>query len=126
MTDTVWDPPTGEFPARLTPPLDPDTAGVRDFEPLVDAYPHDNFTSELAYDTADEVIEANTGRAMRAGLGFAAYTRRTYHSDEEIGVAFTDFLGDLMHLADALGIDFDTAVHRAAATYYGRELRNEP
>jgi len=67
----------------------------------------------------------NTVRAGFAATGVKAFAQRvgTYHH-EDMETNLSDFLCDLMHLCDALGISFEDMVSRGAF-HYDAELRGE-
>ena len=59
-------------------------------------------------------------RAGWAARGLVAYAQHLGGAklNEDIGVALTDLLGDLRHLCDALGVDWDAAVSRSEYDHY--------
>ncbi|MGW5147591.1 hypothetical protein [Rhodococcus koreensis] len=67
----------------------------------------------------------NAANAVWAGAALAKYgnTVRGEHT-EPLRTVFTDLLGDLLHLADALNLDFDDAL-RTAAEHYTAEVDGE-
>ncbi|WP_201453729.1 hypothetical protein [Rhodococcus sp. WAY2] len=73
-----------------------------------------NFTYE--YDEGSQVHD-NGVRALRAGDGLISYARICTTDREEALTVFGDFLGDLHHLADAMGVDWDEAQRRGAVHY---------
>lgn len=82
-----------------------------------------------AEDTTDPaMVEAwrddNRTRAGNAAIAVAAYTDALYHGGEEPQTVFSDLLGDLRHLADALGFDWDD-LDRRGDFHYQAEIRGE-
>lgn len=64
----------------------------------------------------------NNLRARFAGVGLKAYAQRTgTATQEELATVITDLLGDLRHLCDATGVDFEE-VSEAAERMYRDEL----
>lgn len=63
--------------------------------------------------------QRNTIRSLWGANAFVAYATCLSPSErrEEIATSFSDFLGDLMHTADALGIDFEDALDDAQGNY---------
>ena len=73
----------------------------------------------------EDVRHDNTrraGRAARAVLSFAADER--WYEDERPSVPIQVLLGDLMHLCDSLGIDYDE-IHGYAEAAYSQEISGE-
>jgi hypothetical protein len=67
----------------------------------------------------------NTARAGFALRGVAAFSERVGGTDSEpVDQQIGDLLGDLMHLADALDLDFDYLVSRGRF-HYDPETRGE-
>lgn len=64
----------------------------------------------------------NALRAEFAALAVKAYARRTGVLDEEPELAIKDLLGDLMHLCDALGLNFEGLVE-SGRYHYDCEVR---
>ena len=73
-----------------------------------------NFTYD--YDD-DSQVHDNSVRALRAGDGLITYARICNTDQEEAVTVFGDFLGDLHHLADAMGVDWDEAQRRGEVHY---------
>lgn len=73
-----------------------------------------NFTDD--YDE-DSQVHDNGVRALRAGDGLITYARTCNTAREEAMTVFGDFLGDLHHLADVMGVDWDEAQRRGAVHY---------
>ncbi|MFV9459522.1 hypothetical protein ACNJ7E_39610 [Rhodococcus sp. NM-2] len=71
-----------------------------------------NFT----YDGGSQVHD-NGVRALRAGDGLISYARTCNTDREEAMTVFGDFLGDLHHLADVMGVDWDEAQRRGTVHY---------
>ncbi|MEU2006967.1 hypothetical protein ACH47B_37845 [Rhodococcus sp. NPDC019627] len=99
-----------EFRAERLPDIDSPaqlaTASARKTRP--------NFTDD--YDDGSQVHD-NGVRALRAGDGLICYARTCNTDQEETMTVFGDFLGDLHHLADAMGVDWDEAQRRGAVHY---------
>lgn len=109
-------------PARFDPPLDETGAANHTaFAELAAAVAPLPATQRLPWRSdptePDEVAEHNLLRASRASEAMALYADR--HEDElnRAGIVISDFLTDLMHLCDAIGVDFDTAAAAAARDY---------
>jgi putative protein kinase ArgK-like GTPase of G3E family len=64
----------------------------------------------------------NNARASFAAVALSAFIRRV-GSDEPV-TEFSDLLADLMHLADSMGIDFDSVLATAERNHR-EELRGE-
>lgn len=65
----------------------------------------------------------NNARASFAALALVTYTDKVGDSGE-LGTQISDLLGDLMHLCDSLGVEFDSAVD-TARMHYTAEIRGE-
>ncbi|QFP95556.1 hypothetical protein SEA_GAUGELDP_73 [Mycobacterium phage GaugeLDP] len=59
----------------------------------------------------------NSYNVSWASVALSAYVKVIGGHDEGIDVAISDLLGDLMHLADAAGVDFDEALNKAEYNY---------
>lgn len=60
----------------------------------------------------------NTANALWAGAALAKYGAVCQGEWScEVGTVFEDLLGDMLHLADALGIDFEEHLHVAEKRY---------
>lgn len=57
----------------------------------------------------------NDARASFAAVALDAFTTRAGEGDSDSD--FCDLLADLMHLADAMGVDFDVLFDRAERNY---------
>lgn len=68
-----------------------------------------------------DVSRNNSLQAASAAAGLAAYTRRAGGTVDE---ALIDLAVDILHLADALGLDSEE-VHGIAMRRYSEELRGE-
>ncbi|QBJ01161.1 hypothetical protein PBI_ARISSANAE_76 [Mycobacterium phage Arissanae] len=66
----------------------------------------------------------NTYNVSWASVALSAYVKVIGGHDEGLETAVADLLGDLMHLADAAGIDFEEMVNKAEFNY-GFELNGE-
>ena len=66
-----------------------------------------------------ESEEANEARAGSAWAAYATYVGKQYGSPdaEPVEQGMSDLLGDLMHLCDALEIDFSELTAKAARMY---------
>lgn len=53
--------------------------------------------------------EANNNRARWAAHSVHAYAK--HMSSEDVEMAISDLIGDVIHLCDAAGLDFDDIVH---------------
>lgn len=71
---------------------------------------------DLTLDRITGATHRNMQRGTFAGLGLKAYAERT-RCHEPIDTVMSDFLGDLMHLCDAVGVDFDNVQCRAEINY---------
>jgi hypothetical protein len=80
----------------------------------------------LDYDPDANIPGNNAVRAGFASTGIIAFAKRVGLLNDEGGVetAISDFLGDLMHLCDALDITFEDMVSMGAF-HYDAELRGE-
>jgi hypothetical protein len=67
----------------------------------------------------------NNVRASRAALALVTYAERVGGGGEEPETNLTDLLADIMHLCDALDIDFDTTAVRASRHYFAEALNGE-
>lgn len=113
--------PEGRMPARRRIPADAVLDGV--------------FLSDLAAPTRDPgeseevaaVRDDNDERADRALGAVRAYAAETYFGDpgESVRTILGDFLGDLRHACDALGLAWPDVEH-AGAVHYRAELHGEP
>ncbi len=65
----------------------------------------------------------NNTRASFAAVALVAYIKRV--GEDEVETNVSDLLGDIMHLCDALGIDFDDMIHRGLR-HYDREVKGMP
>lgn len=95
----------------------------------VEGIPLPDSNAHLACDWGNPVAcrDDNTLRAEFAGLALKAYAARVFPSGsvgEEPATVFSDLLGDLMHLADALGEDF-VALVESGEVHYLAELNGE-
>ncbi|USH45367.1 hypothetical protein SEA_RUTHIEJR_89 [Mycobacterium phage Ruthiejr] len=77
-------------------------------------------SSSITYD--DPQADNNT-RAAFAAEALVAYVRRV-GDPGELETAVTDLLGDLRHLCDALGLDFEDAAEMSFC-HYDAEIRGE-
>lgn len=109
------------FPARRTIATDADPA--RTLLPALVPPQHD--PGETAIDAAAR--DANDDRAARALAGVRAYAEQVYWADSGgcLPTILGDFMGDLRHACDALGLSWPQA-QRSGAAHYGLELRGEP
>lgn len=62
----------------------------------------------------------NDARASFVARALAAY-REVVRGDEEVETVMSDFLGDMRHFADAVGVDFD-AVNDRGQYHYEAEI----
>lgn len=65
----------------------------------------------------DEIAQDNYRRATFASVGLQAYGQATRSVEEDIPTVFSDLLGDLRHLADCLGLDFEELSERGQHHY---------
>jgi hypothetical protein len=73
---------------------------------------------DFSYGTEPAAIaEDNYRRATFASGSLKHYAKRTGDLDEAPGTAISDLLGDLMHLADCLSLDFISLMDRAYTDY---------
>lgn len=81
--------------------------------------PEASSDAELACDwgNAEACADDNATRAEFASIGVKAYAKRVGTLDEEPALTISDLLGDLMHLCDALGEEFDALVDRGRGHY---------
>lgn len=114
---------------------------------MSETYPAKNFAAEATDDDRDEdgeimyafartrewpsgsLIDGGTPEAIeadntqRAAWGLAAceaFVDETFGGDadaESLGLVMGDLLADLMHLADAFGLDFDALIEKARFNY---------
>lgn len=61
--------------------------------------------------------EANAVRALNVVDVLADYMRLVGDSGEDLKIGVTDLLGDLHHLADAVGVDWDEALDDSSRHY---------
>ncbi|QFG08656.1 hypothetical protein PBI_VANISOA_76 [Mycobacterium phage Vanisoa] len=66
----------------------------------------------------------NTFNVSWAAVALSAYVQTIGGHDEGLETPISDLLGDLMHLADAAGVDFEEALNKAEYNY-GFELNGE-
>lgn len=99
--------------AAVDPPIT-DTADLKGRLP--------SFPQDFTYGEGAECVADNTRRAGFAAVGLLAYADRVRDNDEDFGTIISDFMGDLMHLADLLGVDFDEQLDRSRV-HYEAELR---
>ncbi|ALF00949.1 hypothetical protein SEA_SERENITY_82 [Mycobacterium phage Serenity] len=66
----------------------------------------------------------NTYNCTWAAVALSAYTKVVGGDDNEVGTQISDLLGDLLHLADAAGVDFYEAL-ATAETNYKAEVNGE-
>ncbi|AOT25000.1 hypothetical protein PBI_KALPINE_81 [Mycobacterium phage Kalpine] len=66
----------------------------------------------------------NTFNCTWAAVALDAYTKVVGGDDNEVGTQISDLLGDLMHLADAAGVDFYAELS-SAETNYEAEVSGE-
>lgn len=94
--------------------------GTVDLRNLVHAF---NGDGSMRYDgTPDGIRHDNARRAGFAAVAVVAYGERTGVIEEDLYTAISDLLGDLRHLADATGLDFDTLSNHGL-DHYAPELR---
>lgn len=74
--------------------------------------------------TYDDPQADNGARAGFAAEALVAYVRRVGDPGELEMAVMVDLLGDLRHLCDALGFDFED-VAKASFYYYDAEIRGE-
>ncbi|GBF17479.1 hypothetical protein Br6_04885 [Rhodococcus sp. Br-6] len=72
----------------------------------------------------EEPAEANAVRALYAAGPLAEYAKSVGDTGEELQIVLYDLLADLHHLADATGVDWDSANETAHARYI-EEVRGE-
>jgi hypothetical protein len=68
-------------------------------------------------------VQDNSARASFAALAVVAFVRRVGDAGD-LGTSISDLLGDLRHLCDALGLDYDSLDLHGLA-HYNAELRGE-
>lgn len=83
---------------------------VENLEDLADALPPGQIG--ITYDPQRD----NNARASFAVAALVAY-RNVVRGDEDIETVLSDLLGDLRHLADVVGVDFDEANDRGRYHY---------
>lgn len=71
------------------------------------------------------IRDDNDDRADRALAGIRAYAAVTFYGDEVLTTILGDFLGDLRHACDALGVDWQR-VTDSGSGHYEAEIRGEP
>ncbi len=72
-------------------------------------------------DSVAEPVESNALRGLLAGAGLVPYVARCGTATDEFEVQIADLVGDLHHLADALGVMWPSVLARAED--YHREER---
>lgn len=60
--------------------------------------------------TGEDDVADNAARSSFAGQALLFYQKLTRSCDEEASTVIVDFLADLRHLCDALGLEFDGCV----------------
>ncbi|SIH34311.1 Uncharacterised protein [Mycobacteroides abscessus subsp. abscessus] len=65
----------------------------------------------------DDPTEDNTTRAHQGAAALLSYALGPGSGSEPVETSLADVLGSLMHTADALGIDFHSALNRAEICY---------
>lgn len=73
-------------------------------------------------DSPEEIAADNLRRASFAAVAVKAYARAT--GDNDLSTSISDLLGDMRHLADCLGFDFD-ALSLRGWRHYDPETRGE-
>lgn len=113
-------------PISLAPTPDVPISSIGGLDEFQDFYDGDG---EMRYHAVAADITHDNGR--RAGFainGLVAYARRTGllngRNDEDPETVIGDFLGDLRHLADALGLDY-AEIDEHGQGHYEAELRGE-
>lgn len=111
-------------PAYSAPRLDPAPATVYD---LATAAAHiDAVWPELRVGTdPDDVRQDNLRRAGWAAAAVVAFAGRCSGPDEPLDKVVADLIGDLMHLADALGLSYAELEERGRHHYLA-ELGRRP
>lgn len=71
-------------------------------------------------DSVAESVESNALRGLLAGAGLVPYVERCGTATDEFEVQIADLVGDLHHLADALGVMWSSVLDRAE-DYHGEE-----
>lgn len=79
----------------------------------------DAVASAPAHIRDEDYRDDNTARASFAAQALVTFVERAGENEMETNIS--DLLGDLMHLCDALGIDFDEAVDDGRV-YYEAEV----
>lgn len=76
--------------------------------------------------TEDEIRDDNNTRAAWGAIALLAFTARTFGdaAGEDWETLVGDLMADLMHLCDALGVDFDEMVEKGRS-HYEPELHGE-
>lgn len=106
---------------------------------MTDTYPATPLTAECADDLAEPephlhllctfepetLPRDNQLRGLFAAVALKAYAARTGVGGEDFSVSLSDMLGDLRHLCDALGLDFDEQLRRGT-WHYTEELHGRP
>lgn len=72
-------------------------------------------------DSVAEPVESNALRGLLAGAGLVPYVARCGTATDEFESQIADLVGDLHHLADALGVMWSSVLDRAED--YHREER---
>lgn len=78
-------------------------------------------SSELTY---TDHVKDNAIRASYGSEAVRAYGATTHMLDEEPETAISDLVGDLRHLCDSLGLDFDELADNGTS-HYEAEIRGE-
>ena len=68
----------------------------------------------------------NTDRAQRVLDILRAVQAKNYNGREDLNVIFRDLLGDMMHMCDRVGIDFQEELSHAIAVYDTEFEEDEP
>ncbi|MFZ2175682.1 MAG: hypothetical protein WAW17_16920 [Rhodococcus sp. (in: high G+C Gram-positive bacteria)] len=113
---------TGEVPMTNTNDPAPNAAALGKVENIDDLAAL--CSGRGAAPTADSVpdpAESNALRGLLAGAGLVPYVQRCGTAGDEFEVQIADLIGDLHHLADAVGVDWDCVTSRASS-YHGEEL----
>lgn len=75
-----------------------------------------------APDDVTDPAESRAVRAMSLVSALAPYAKGCGTETDDFETAITDLVGDLRHLADALGVDFRQVIWRSSR-YYREELK---
>ena len=113
---------TDEYPASFTEDeLGAKPYGGEVFEVITGRVP----VGAFAYDPDDpeSIVADNRRRAAKAAMVLRDYYEEHYRG-EEAETVIGDFLADLLHLCDALGVDFDERC-AAGARHYCCELTGQ-